>query len=61
MNYASAFLALILIASAMFWYAGGRSYYTGPIIEARVGVGSESERPSISFDRKDDDKEVAVV
>lgn len=45
----------------MFWYAGGRSYYTGPIIEARVGVGSESERPSISFDRKDDDKEVTVV
>lgn len=60
MNYAAAFIALILIAAALFWYTGGRTYYTGPIIEARAGEGSESERPSIAFDRKEDDKEIST-
>lgn len=40
MNYASAFLVLILGAATIFWYISGKKYYTGPIIEA-VG-GSES-------------------
>ena len=34
MNYASAFLVLILSAAAISWYSGGRRYYTGPIVEA---------------------------
>lgn len=54
MNYAAAFLALIILASAFFWYVGGRKYYTGPLIEARAGEGSESERPSFSGERKSD-------
>lgn len=61
MNYASAFLALILIAAAVFWYTNGRKYYTGPLIEARAGEGSESERNSVSVERKiekDDDPAV---
>lgn len=36
MNYASAFLALIFIAATVYWWAGGRKWYTGPITEAEV-------------------------
>jgi hypothetical protein len=36
MNYASAFLVLIFLAALIWWYAGGRRYYTGPIVEAIV-------------------------
>ncbi|KAL8659465.1 MAG: hypothetical protein Q9226_000424 [Calogaya cf. arnoldii] len=52
MNYAIAFLGAILIFSTIFWYAGGRRYYTGPF-EAEIdekasditgnGSGSSSE------------------
>jgi amino acid permease (GABA permease) len=36
MNYASVFLVFILGAAALFWYIGGRRYYSGPIIEAEA-------------------------
>ncbi|RMZ91401.1 hypothetical protein DV736_g1363, partial [Chaetothyriales sp. CBS 134916] len=36
MNYAIAFLAAIFIAAAVWWYAGGRKWYTGPIVEAEI-------------------------
>ncbi len=36
MNYACVFLALILLAAMIYWYAGGRKWYTGPIKEAIV-------------------------
>ena len=36
MNYAIAFLALILLAALIWWYLGGRRYYTGPITEAVI-------------------------
>ena len=36
MNYAIAFLALILLAALIWWYAGGRKYYTGPLVEATI-------------------------
>jgi hypothetical protein len=36
MNYASAFLVLIFLAALIWWYAGGRRYYTGPIVEAVI-------------------------
>ena len=36
MNYACAFLGLILLCAAIFWYAGGRTYYAGPVVEAQV-------------------------
>ena len=36
MNYASAFLVLILLAALTWWYAGGRKHYTGPIVEAVI-------------------------
>ena len=36
MNYASVFLLAIFVSAAVYWYAGGRRWYTGPIIEAEV-------------------------
>lgn len=36
MNYAIAFLALILLFALIYWFAGGRRWYTGPLIEAEV-------------------------
>jgi amino acid permease (GABA permease) len=43
MNYASAFLVAILIAAAVYWYLGGRRWYTGPIVEAEIMPGEESD------------------
>lgn len=34
MNYAIVYLVGILFFSMIFWYATGRKYYTGPIVEA---------------------------
>lgn len=36
MNYAIAFLALIFLFSAVYWYTSGRKFYTGPLIEADI-------------------------
>ncbi|TAQ84802.1 hypothetical protein B7494_g6868 [Chlorociboria aeruginascens] len=36
MNYAPAFLVLILVASYIYWFISGRKFYTGPLIEAQV-------------------------
>lgn len=44
MNYATAFLALILGAATLFWYLGGRKYYTGPLIEAQA-EDTDSQNP----------------
>jgi len=52
MNYAAVFLVFILLAAAVFWYAGGRRYYTGPIVEAQADDASESDRISSAVDRK---------
>ena len=48
MNYAIVFLGAVLIAAAVYWYAGGRKWYTGPLIEAEVtdmGIGGQAESP----------------
>jgi len=36
MNYAVVYLAGILVLSMLWWWARGRRYYTGPLIEAEV-------------------------
>jgi len=36
MNYASAFLVLVLGACSVYWYISGRKFYTGPLIEAQA-------------------------
>jgi hypothetical protein len=56
MNYASAFLALILGAAAISWYAGGRRYYTGPIVEAEREDGMRTSEEQESPEGKDDRK-----
>ena len=43
MNYAAVFLVFILGCAAIFWYAGGRRYYTGPIVEAQAEDEQSSE------------------
>jgi len=49
MNYAIAFLAAIFLAALVYWYAGGRRWYTGPLIEAEiVGDGVEPGREKIT-------------
>lgn len=46
MNYACVFLVFILVCATIFWYVGGRTYYTGPIVEAHAESMSEGESPS---------------
>lgn len=36
MNYAIAYLGGILGFAAIYWFAGGRKFYTGPLVEADV-------------------------
>lgn len=48
MNYAIAFLALILLAALIWWYLGGRRYYTGPITEAIIVEEEVGARDSLS-------------
>ncbi|RMZ75558.1 hypothetical protein DV737_g5239, partial [Chaetothyriales sp. CBS 132003] len=36
MNYAIVFLAAIFLAATIWWYASGRKWYTGPIVEAEI-------------------------
>lgn len=36
MNYAIAFLGFILFCSAIYWYLGGKRFYTGPIVEVEI-------------------------
>lgn len=42
MNYACVFLVFMLGCAGIYWYIGGRKFYTGPIIEA-VGEEESSE------------------
>ena len=48
MNYAVAFLGLILLAALIWWYLGGRRYYTGPIMEAVIVEEDVDVRDSLS-------------
>ncbi|EXJ81194.1 hypothetical protein A1O3_07484 [Capronia epimyces CBS 606.96] len=57
MNYAIAFLALILICSTIYWYAGGRKFYTGPIIEAEIQE-DEAGSSSSALDKEKTDDEL---
>ena len=52
MNYAIIFMAFILAVAAMWWYVGGRKYYTGPLIEAQIsGVDGDSGSDSNDKER----------
>lgn len=43
MNYAVAFLGLIFAAATIYWFLGGRRWYTGPLIEAEVDFTNGSD------------------
>ncbi len=43
MNYAIAFLGLILIFAAIYWVISGRKFYTGPLIEADIAENSSQD------------------
>ena len=58
MNYASAFLALILGAAALYWYISGRRFYHGPIVEAQMDE-NDSQSDQIPGAQKTD-KEAMV-
>ncbi|KAL9092154.1 MAG: hypothetical protein Q9165_004587 [Trypethelium subeluteriae] len=51
MNYAIAFLALILIFALIYWWAGGRKFYKGPLVEAQI-VEEEAAEESDSSARE---------
>lgn len=60
MNWAIAFLALILLVSTAWWYISGRKYYTGPLIEAEVqSLGSDSGDEKFGRGEKIVDDELA--
>lgn len=56
MNYACAFLVLILLAALIYWYAGGRKWYTGPVTEAMIIEEDGVARDSSS--QENDEKKV---
>ncbi|RAL64633.1 hypothetical protein DID88_001666 [Monilinia fructigena] len=49
MNYAIAFLGLILVFSTVYWYISGKKFYTGPVIEA---ADEDSLRNSLDRDSR---------
>ncbi|KAK6407708.1 polyamine transporter tpo5, partial [Oleoguttula sp. CCFEE 5521] len=40
MNYAVVFLSAILVFATAYWFAQGRKWYTGPLIEAEINENS---------------------
>ena len=62
MNYAAAFLILILGFAAVYWLVQGRKFYTGPLIEAEVNENASQGAARSSSDelgRKNEDKVLA--
>ena len=54
MNYAIAFLGLILGFSTIYWYISGKKFYTGPVIEA---ADEDSLRNSLDRDSRQEKEE----
>ena len=52
MNYAVAFLGGILLFALIYWYARGKSFYTGPVVEADVVNGADVDSSSGSEHEK---------
>jgi len=55
MNYAIVFLAFILGCAAVYWFIGGRKFYTGPILEAQIEQEVDGSSPDLSDHEKKDD------
>jgi hypothetical protein len=52
MNYASAFLVLVLLFALLYWYIRGRKFYHGPIVEA-VAEDSQSDNGVMSNEKSE--------
>lgn len=50
MNYASVFLVAIYVAATAYWFAGGRKWYTGPLVEAEVNDSDSSQTGHLKKD-----------
>ncbi|TID23482.1 putative amino acid permease protein [Venturia nashicola] len=50
MNYAAAFLVAIYVAATAYWFAGGRKWYTGPLVEAEVNDSDSSQAGGLKND-----------
>lgn len=60
MNYAIAYLGGIFILSTIYWYAQGKKFYVGPLVEAEVDIGVEGERSSEEAVEKSNKEHQAV-
>jgi len=56
MNYAIAIMALILLFALVYWYAGGRRWYTGPLIEAEIQSLNGDASSNDGIDDKEQEK-----
>jgi amino acid transporter len=54
MNYAAAFLVLIIGGSTVYWYARGKKFYTGPLVETNGEDADVASSRSLDADRKTD-------
>jgi amino acid transporter len=61
MNYAVVFLVFILLASMFFWYVGGKTYYTGPLVEAEVAGQDGGSGGSILESTPSEEKKAADI
>jgi len=59
MNYASAFLALVLLSAALYWYISGRRFYHGPIVEAQFEE-EQSDNGLMVNERSEKDRDLVV-
>lgn len=59
MNYASAFLVLVLLFALLYWYIRGREFYHGPIVEA-VAEDSQSDNGVVGSEKLEREGELVV-
>ena len=53
MNYAIAFLGLIVFFAIIYWYIRGRKFYTGPLVEAIVDESDSQNSGVLGAERLD--------
>lgn len=53
MNYAIAYVGLIVAASTLFWYLGGRRYYVGPLVQVQVELALDATEVQQGADAAD--------
>lgn len=59
MNYASAFLVLVLLSALLYWYISGRKFYHGPIVEAQFEE-EQSDNGLFTNEKSEENKDTVV-